>query len=329
LTDNRTIGGLEYHPELVGFSGLDPEKLAPLVPMHEPIGPLLPEVAAELGLSPETLVFPGLNDSQCAAIACGTLRGEHAGLSIGTTSVLLAHVDRKDTDTTHAIFAMPSPIKGRYIVMAENGLGGRTLEHVLRSYVFVDDALARHALAGADPFAGVEAAAQSVAPGSEGVVFLPWLAGSLAPRPDGSMRGAFLNLSLASTRAHLTRAVLEGVALNLRWLLSPVEAFAQRSFSHVVFGGGAARSRIWSQILADVLDRPIHRLADPHLLNARAAALYALTRAGHADMALLDAPTIEQLHAPDPGHRASYDRLFTQFVAAFEANRPIFAALNG
>jgi len=330
LTDNRAIGGLEYHPELVGWSGLDPDKLAPLVPVHEPIATLLPELARELGLAAETAVFPGLNDSQCAALACGTLRGEHAGLSIGTTSVLLGHVDRKDTDTKSSIVSMPSPIPGRYIVMAENGLGGRTLDHVLRSYFFADDALARHApAAGVDPFAGVEAAARSVAPGSDGVVFLPWLAGSMAPQHDGRMRGGFLNLSLGSTRAHLVRAVLEGVAMNLRWLLPAVEGFVRRRFSHVVFGGGAARSRIWSQILADVLDREVHRLAQPHLLNARAAALYALARAGHADMALLDAPEIDELHAPDPGNRACYDRLFSQFVAAFEANRPNSAACSG
>jgi xylulokinase len=97
----------------------------------------------------------------------------------------------------------------------------------------------------------------------------------------------------------------------------------------VVFGGGAARVPIWSQILADVLDRPVHRLRDPQLLNARAAALYALARAGHVELGLLDAPAIDEQHAPNPEHRARYDVLLHQFVAAFEANRPIFAALNG
>jgi xylulokinase len=326
LIDNRTIGTCEYSTELVAFSGLDRGMLAPLVPVSEPVGVVLPEIAAELGLSAKTLVFPGLNDSQSAAMACGALQRDHAGLSIGTTSVLLAHVERKDSDLASSLVSMPSPLPGRYVVMAENGLGGRVLEHFLRAHVFADDALARHGAA--DPFAGLEAAVQSVAPGSDGVLFLPWLAGSMAPRHDPSMRGAFLNLSLGSTRAQLTRAVLEGIALNLRWLLDPVEAFVHRRLSHVVFGGGTARSLAFAQILADVLDRPIHRLVDPHLLNARASALYALARAGEAELEALASPSIADVHEPHPKHHVRYERSFTQLVAAFDANRPIFAALN-
>lgn len=328
LTDNRTLDATDWHPDLVRMAGVDPSRLPPLVARHEPVGRLRPEVAADLGLDPRTVVYPGVNDTQIGGLATGAIApgATHAGLCIGTTSVLIAALDRKDLDADHQLVSMPSPTGG-YMLMAENGIGGKALDHVLHGLLAVDDALGDHHQA--DAHERVPALVAASAPGAGGVLFLPWLGGAMAPVDDPFMRGGFVGVTLGSTRADLVRATLEGLAHNLRWLLGPAEAFCGHPFEHVVFGGGGARSATWGQILADVLDRPIHRLADPAHVNGRAAALLALAHHGEVDLdEAAGRLAIDAVHEPDPAWRARYDGLHEQFVAAYAANQPVAHALR-
>ena len=326
LIDNRTLGTTTYDPDLVAMAGIDPDRLPPLVRDGEAIGPLRAELAAELGIPAEAVVYTGINDSHAGAYATGAFRPGTVGMAIGTTGVLLAPVDRKDLDADHEILSMPSPHPDRYLVWAENGLAGKAMEHTLEHVVHATDALADHA--SDDAFARLDEALDSVAPGAGGVLFLPWLAGSLSPAVDAAMRGGFVGMSLDTHRADLVRAVAEGVAHNLRWLLPHVEAFSGQQASEVTFAGGAARSAAWARILADVLDRPVRVLADPDRAVARAAGLVALIRHG-----VLPGPDLGELVVagpplePDARLRARYDAHHEQFLAAFSALRPICQAL--
>ena len=108
-----------------------------------------------------------------------------------------------------------------------------------------------------------------------GVLFAPWLNGERTPVDDHLVRGGWLNIGLDTTRAQLARATLEGVALNLRWMQGPVERFARRRLEPLAFVGGGARSELWCQIMADVLDREVRQIADPIDANVRGAALLA------------------------------------------------------
>lgn len=327
LCDNRTAGVTEYDADLVRLAGVDPERLPPLVPVDAAVGALLPEVAAELGLPPSTTVYAGVNDSQAGAIATGAYQPGRAGAMIGTTSVLLETMVRKDTDLDHEIASIPGPLGEQYVVFAENGLGGKALEHVLAHFVYVSDELADHVAA--DHFERLDQALRAVPPGSDGVLFLPWLAGTLAPRADTQMRGAFLNLSLETRRTHLVRAAVEGICHNFAWLAPFVADITGERIDELVFGGGAARSTEWAQILADVVDRPVRTLHAPDLAGARAAALLAHHRAGtltEDDLAGL--VTIDADFEPNAAHRATHAAVHEQFVAAFDSLQPIYHALN-
>jgi len=212
-------------------------------------------VAERLGLPAGAMVHAGINDSHAGAIATGARTPTRLGLMIGTTSVLLDTTPRHGTDLDHEVLSMPGPFADEYLVWAENGLGGKVVEHVLEQLVHVSDELGDHATA--EPFARLDPVLDAVPPGSHGAMFLPWLAGSLSPSADGNVRGGFLNLSLETARRDLVRAAVEGVAFNLGWLLPIVEGFSGHPDQEVVFGGGAARSRAWVQTLADILDRPV------------------------------------------------------------------------
>ncbi len=199
LIDNRDLENAVYDDELIGISGIDRDKLPDLVEVGANLGTLSKSAAADLGLEPTTQVWAGVNDTQAVSIGTGTHLPGRAGINIGTTCQVLGFLDSLRTDPWNNVFAMPSALPGRYNIMAENGLGARLLEHFLTDLVFPHDAL--HDSSPDNPYAGVDAALAGEPPGCGGLLYLPWLGGSNTPRPNMSMRGGFLNMSLDSTRA--------------------------------------------------------------------------------------------------------------------------------
>lgn len=307
VCDNRTWNRAEYDPELVAATGLDPAKLAPLVGLQGGVGEVRAAAADELGIAAGTPVFPGTIDSITSAVGSGALAADAAAVIIGTTSVLVSHIPEHRADITAGILAVPSPVDGMYYVMAENGVGGRALEWAQR-------------LLGASSTEQAVALAADAPPGSAGVGFMPWLLGSIAPNPNDDVRGAYVGLSLHHDRHHLLRATLEGVALNLAWLLPHVETFTGHSYPFVRFGGGGATSALWAQVLADALNIPVHRLAEPRATNARGAAFLAFAGLGTIDLA--DVPAllhVDQVHEPAPAARAPMEAALARLTALHPA----------
>lgn len=297
VCDNRTWGATEYDPLLVAAAGLDPDKLAPLLPMNGVVGTLTSGTAAELGIAEGTPVTTGTIDSITSAIGSGALTERDGSVIIGTTSVLVSHISEHRCDLGAGLLAVPSPLAGKYYVMAENGIGGRALEWTVKLLGY------------GDSFADAANDAESVAPGSEGVYFMPWFLGSIAPQPNDDVRAGFGGLSLQHDRRHLVRAALEGVALNLAWLRPAVETFVGNEFAFVRFGGGGAQSDLWSQILADAIDRPVHQLDDPRATNARGAAFLAMSTLGM--LRIDDVPSLLRVRSvrdPSPASRELMDR---------------------
>ena len=309
LVDNRSLGATGYDDELVALSGVDPDRLPELVAVDAMVGSLRPEVAAELGLDPAVEVRAGINDSTAGALAAGVFAPGRGGLAMGTTAVLLDTVADKRVDLDAELVSMPSSVPGRYLAWAENGMAGKAVEHGM---ALLDGA-----------FAHLETALAASRPGAGDVLFLPWLSGSIAPSADRNARGGFLNVGLQTTREDLLRAMVEGTAHNVAWLLPRVEAFTGETMDELVFFGGTARSRGWAQTLADVLDRPVSTLAHPDVAVAVAAAHHAQG----ADPAA--GPEITAVHEPRPETRDTYAKAQEQFQAVFEALKPVHAALNG
>ncbi|MEP7113590.1 MAG: FGGY family carbohydrate kinase [Ilumatobacteraceae bacterium] len=303
VCDNRTWGLTEYDPQLVAATKLNPDKLAPLLPMNGIVGAVTTAVAAELGIAEGIPVTTGTIDSITSAIGTGALTARDGSIIVGTTSVLVSHIDRHCGDLGSGILAVPSPLVGMYYVMAENGVGGRALEWAMRLFGYGDD------------YVSANADAEAIELGAEGVQFVPWLLGSIAPRPSDDVRAAFSGLSLHHDRRHLVRAVMEGVAVNLAWLRPAVESFVGHDFTAVRFGGGGAESDLWAQILADALDRPVHQLDEPRATNARGAAFLAFATLGA--MRIEDVPSLLRTRAvrePNPTSRDLMDRALRRLI---------------
>jgi xylulokinase len=296
VCDNRTWGLTDYDPELVAATGLDPDKLAPLLPMNGIVGAVTAIAADDLGIAEGIPVTTGTIDSITSAIGTGALTANDGSVIIGTTSVLVSHIDQHRGDLGAGILAVPSPLVGMYYVMAENGVGGRALEWAMRLFGYADD------------YATATADAGSIDAGAEGVQFVPWLLGSIAPKPSDDVRAAFSGLSLHHDRRHMVRSVMEGVAVNLAWLRPAVEEFVGHDFASIRFGGGGAQSDLWAQILADALDRPVHQLEEPRATNARGAAFLAFATLGK--MSIDDVPSLLLTRAvrdPNPANRDIMD----------------------
>jgi xylulokinase len=223
---------------------------------------------------------------------------------------------------------LPSPLPGRSLFWGELGNSGKVLDSYLNNLVYGKDEFDM-AETPEDVYARADAIAGRIPPGSEGVLFLPWFNSSLSPSEDRFMRGGFLNLSHKTTRAHLTRAVYEGIAFNWKWLIGPSQKFTGRKFTYLRLGGGGAQSEVLAQIMADVMGLPMHCLADPRNANVLGAALLAFYQKGL--MPLEDIPgkvKIAKAYEPRPEYRELYDRLFKQFLNGFKSLKPIYHALN-
>lgn len=328
LTDNRDINQIHYDKELIELATLDPEKLPELKPTNGILGTVRAEIAREWGLREDVQVVMGSPDMHTATIGSGAVGDYESHLYIGTSSWLLCHVPFKKTDLMHSMAALPSGIPGRYLLINEQECAGACLQHLRDNIFFHSDEMST----GEKPVNAYqlfdEMAARTPA-GSDRLIFTPWLYGERSPVDDKFVRGGFFNQSLHTTREHMVRAVFEGVAYNSRWLLKYVEQFIKRPVEAINMVGGGARSEIWCQIHADVMDRTIRQVRDPILANLRGAALLASAALGHIRYEEIGSRVpIARVYEPNPDHRKIYDELFEEFVAIYKSNQKIFARLN-
>jgi xylulokinase len=323
LTDNRDPDEVHYDDDLLAYAGLDRSQLPTLCHATDVISGLTPSAAAELGVAEGTPVVGGTPDMHSAGIGAGTIRDYAAHLYIGTSSWLICHVPYKKTDLIHSIASLPAAVPGRWIVANEQETAGKAVDWFTK-VLFPDRAI------NDDLYAELTAIAAAVPPGSNGVIFTPWLYGERTPVEDANLRAGFFNQSLETGRPEMIRAVLEGVAYNTRWLLETVERFTKRRLDHIAMVGGGAQSELWAQIHADVLNRVIVRRADPIWVNVRGAGMLGHAALGTVSWADIEAcvPTAST-HEPNAANRVVYDDGYATFRSIHKANRGIYRHLNG
>ena len=327
-TDNRDPHDIHYDDGLIRVLGLDRDKLPPLIRATDVLAPLLDEVADALGLARGTPVIGGAADLQAACVGSGAVRDFDAHLYLGTSSWILAHVPFKKTDALHAIASLPAALPGRYFAANEQDMAGGCLSFLLENLLFHQNDLQTTPLPD-DAYARLDQVVARAPAGSGGLLFTPWLNGEKTPVDSETLRGGFHNLSLHHTSAHLARAVYEGVAYNSRWLLGHLERFLGRRPPSLALIGGGARSEVWAQIMADVLDRPIHRVRDPLQANARGAAFLAGLALGA--LTVDDIPERVERDAtftPDAAARGLHDERFGAFLALHRRTRTWFDEIN-
>jgi xylulokinase len=169
----------------------------------------------------------------------------------------------------------------------------------------------------------------SIAPGSNGVIFTPWLHGNRCPFEDSKARGMFFNIGLDTGKTEMIRAVTEGVCFHLRWFLEVQEKKIQTS-STIRFVGGGALSPVTCQILSDILGRRIETIENPQNVGALGASLVAALGLGFfrsADEAV-EAIATNMTYEPNLEAKTIYDGNYAVFKALYKSNRKHFSKLN-
>jgi xylulokinase len=325
LTDIRDPAAIDWDADLVRRVGIDPDKLPPLVGATDILGDLTPAVAAELGLPAPVPVVAGSPDHQSALVGSGAVEDFQAHLYIGTSSWIECLVPTKKTDLLHSIATFPSSFIGRYQMINEQDLAGGALSFLADNVLF-DSGHLVPASPVANRYRLLDGLAAEAAAGAGGVLFTPWLNGERTPVDDPGLRGGFHGLSTTTRLPQIVRAVLEGVALNTRWMLGHAERFAGRRFDTLRLVGGGGASPLWAQIFADVLERRIEVAQDPLEANARGAALLASLAIGRCSQAELAAAVrVAAVFEPDASLGALYRGLFDDFLYVHRSTRGLAA----
>ena len=308
----------DYHDGLLAEAGLARHQVSRLLPPGAIAGHLTADTGARLGLPAGLPVVVGAGDGQSAGLGCNVTRPGRAYLNLGTGTVSGVYAADYSHDTAYR--TMGGPVPGTYIL--ETFIGGGTQNIVWFIENFAD--IERNAASGKPPEQILEAAARDVPIGAGGVLCLPYWTGAMTPYWDGHARGAFVGLSGLHGKAHMYRAILEGIALEQRLLTNGVEAATGIAITEILMLGGGSRSPVWCQIMADALGRSV-KLVREQESTALGAGIHAAAAVGlHGGIrAAAGAMTgIESVFEPDPAAHARYSEIF-------EAYRDIYPGLKG
>ncbi|KXK13751.1 MAG: carbohydrate kinase FGGY [Chloroflexi bacterium OLB14] len=249
-------------------------------------------------------------------------------LYIGTSSWIAAHVPYKKTDISSSLASIPCAIPDKYLLTALQATAGGNLTFLRDNIIYHKDELLQEADV-PDIFKVLDKITARVPAGAHGLIYTPWIWGERAPIEDKTIRAGLYNLSLHNTREDIIRAFLEGIALNTKWLMSPLEKFLGKKVEAINIVGGGAQSDVWCQIFADIMNIEIKQVTEPVYANARGAAW--IGAVGIGQIKFTDIPNlvkIKKTYLPNQAHRSLYAERFETFTAIYKQMKNIYKKLN-
>jgi len=305
-----------WSSEMLEVCGLTEEQMPQLFESYEPIGNLLPAVAAELGLSADVTVVAGAGDNAAAAVGTGTVDEGSCNLSVGTSGTLFVSSTRFASGGGDALHAFCHANGGWHLM-------GCTLSAASCNKWFCEDIL------GTADFAKEQAAITPDKVGNNHVFFLPYLMGERAIINDTDARGMFIGMRMDTTRADMVQAVLEGVAFVLRDSLEATRA-AGIDVTESTLCGGGARSPLWQTILANVLGVTLH-LPTVEEGPGYGAAMLAMVGCGAYKDVSACARRLVSYRAtvtPDAALTARYEAQYKKFKALYPSVKALYKTLK-
>ncbi|MDQ6662334.1 MAG: xylulokinase, partial [Chloroflexota bacterium] len=243
-----------WSQEVVEALELDPALLPPVMASADVCGTITEEVAALTDLPVGTPVAGGGADNACAAVGNGVVQPGLALVSIGTSGVVLAYSEQPAVDMSGPIprvHTFNHAVPNAWYLMGVTQSAGLSLRWLRDNIGLPERALERWT--GLDAYELLTKEAESVPPGSDGLLFLPYLQGERTPHLDASARGGWIGLTARHDRRHLVRSVLEGVAFSLKDCFTIISEQGTMHYQQIRATGGGAKSPLWRSILADVL----------------------------------------------------------------------------
>jgi sugar (pentulose or hexulose) kinase len=307
--------------EALDMLGIPVRMMPPrLVESSDVVGGLSAEWAAKLGLAEGMPLMAGGVDAAVATLCAGvTGSGDHVAM-IGT-SMCWGFVS-PTVDARHKLVTMPHVYRGADRSYVFGGAMAAGAAVTWFRDTFCQAEVAEAARTRENAHALIEREAIEVPPGAQGLVFLPYLMGERSPIWDAQAKGAFIGLSLAHSRAHLYRAVLEGVSFALQHNIEAGRQSGQPLDDRLIVVGGAAHSDLWMQIAADITGYPVFTIED-EVEAALGAAMLAALGAGLIDAAMAESGwvTLVERARPEPAAQAVYRERFDIYKSLYPALR--------
>ena len=304
--------------------GIDPVMLPELAPATRRIGTVTRNFAEATGLSHDTSVVVGCGDEMAATLGAGVYAPGEVCDVVGTAEPVCAVSTRPREDRTMLVECHPHADPQSWLLENPGFVSGGNLRW-WRDQLCPLERVAE-ARGEGDAYDLLTAPATDVAPGAEGLIFLPCMQGAMAPEWNGAARGVFYGLTLAHSKAHLTRALLEGSAFALRDILEAMRG-AGLEVRRLTIVGGGAKGKLWRQIKADVTGLPV-RVPISVETTATGAAILAAVGAGlHGSVAEAARTFVGYQpgeHTPDPERRQVYNDAYARYRELYFALKPMF-----
>jgi xylulokinase len=317
--------GFDWSDELLGAVGLDRAQLPELAPPGAIMGELREDAAQELGLPTGLSVVGGAGDGQSAGLGANITEPGRSYLNLGTAVVAGSYSE--EYHWGRAFRTMGGPIPQTYTL--ETLIQGGTL-----TVSWFQDRIATleaHRLAlDLHDLDLLEAAATQAGPGAQGLLLIPYLAGSQTPYWDPAARGVLFGLADHHGKGHIFRAILDGIAFEERLQLDGLDEALEHPIETLYVMGGGSRSALWRQIVADVCRRPVVACREVETTSL-GAAIHAASALGWYDSLLQAAGAMSDegaRHEPDERTAARYDRLFSVYREIYPRTESLFGELR-
>jgi len=295
------------------------EWLPPTFEGPEVTGQVTAAASAETGLSAGTPVVAGGGDQSAGAVGAGAVRPGVVSLTLGTSGVVFATTDAPLVEPEGRLHAFCHAVPGKWHFMAVTLSAAGSLQ-------WYHDTLTPD-----ESFAAIVTEAEQAPAGSEGLVFLPYLSGERTPYPDPLARGSFVGLTLRHKRAHLTRAVLEGVAFSMKDCFALLQGAGLGALEEVRIAGGGARGPLWRRIVASVLGLPMVTVNSTEGAAYGAALLGAVGAGAWPSIEAACDATVAVTGREEPvaAWAGAYEALYPRYRELYPALKPTFDRLGG
>ena len=302
-----------WSQEMCDICGISMSKLPQCFESYEPVGRVRPQIAKELGIPENVIVAAGAGDNAAAAVGTGTVGDNKCNISLGTSGTIFISSKNFRVDSHNALHSF-AHADGSYHLM------GCMLSAASCNKWWMDEIL------GTGDYGKEQAAIKNL--GRNHVFFLPYLMGERSPHNDPDARGVFLGMTMDTTRADMTQAVLEGVAFALRDSLEVAKSLGIHLERTKICGGGA-KSPLWRKMIANILNLKVDVIESeegPALGGAMLAAVACGEYASVEEIADKVVKVTETI-LPEPELAQRYDERYAQYKEIYPACRPVFALL--
>lgn len=303
-----------WSKEMCEICGIKDEWLPKVFESYEAVGTLKPEVGEELGLSEKVVIAAGAGDNAAAAVGTGTVGNGACNISLGTSGTVFISSEKFGVDENNALHSFDHA-DGSYHLM------GCMLSAASCNKWWMDEII------GTKDYAKEQEAIEK--PGENHVYFLPYLMGERSPHNDPKARGTFIGMTMDTTRADMTQAVLEGVAFALRDSFEVAKSLGVDIKATKICGGGA-KSPLWKKMVANILNVTVEVPKSEEGPSMGAAMLAAVACGAYKSVkeAAEAIVTVKETIEPDAELAAKYEARYKQFREIYPVLRPLFQKLD-